>query len=576
MSQATELEDLYSEATRTTASEQLAQNTFLPIQPALRSLKDMLNVQLPALLPPAMALETFKVNARRVDGRIIGTGEADFTKGNSLYTLYYKEKTFQLLDVPGIEGDESKYEHMVREAVAKAHLVFYINGTNKKPEKATAEKIRSYLRRGTLVCPIVNMKGKADAYEFEEYRKSLGGAGELQQTMGVLETVLGKEVLLPGLCVQGLLAFYSLAIDSESRSTSIHPSRNRDLVPDQRKCLKWFVSAKTMFEFSQIKAVAQILHAKLGTFKGDIVESNKVKVRELLAENITDLQEALKNHQAFMDQVTPEFEKCRESINGAFRTFERLVSTGRRNILSDFFNNLSESADKIVADHFGENDIIATKLKKSFQNSQEQLGKHMQEQFEEHLESLQSSMSQAMVRLIQDVHRVEFQQRITFDHGGHQTEYRAFDLDMALGLKGWGSIAFSVGSYAATGAGIGSPGGPPGIAIGAAIGAVVGILVSLMRFFTTKEKRIRKAQAQAQGKIDELRKEVMDGLADKINSLVAPVRKGIKETTLSEVDAIYAGLARPLDIIQQQLALMAHIKKQLEKMPHGTIQTIQS
>ncbi len=578
MSQAIELDDLYSDATRTTASEQLAQpakNAFLPIQPALRKLDDMLNVQLPALLPPAMALETLKVNARRVDGRIIGTGEADFTKGNSLYTLNYKDKTFQLLDVPGIEGDEGKYEHMVREAVAKAHLVFYVNGTNKKPEKATAEKIRSYLRRGTQVCPIVNMKGKADAYEFEEYRKSLGGAGELQQTMGVLETVLGKEVLLPGLCVQGFLAFSSLAIDSESRSTSIHPSRNRDLVPDQRKCLKWFVSAKAMFEFSQIKAVAQILHTKLGTFKGDIIESNKVKVRELLAENIINLQEALKNHQIFMTEVNPEFEKCRESIHGAFRTFERLVSTGRRNLWSDFFNNLSERADQIVADHFGDNDHIAAKLKKSFQSSQEEVEKRMQEQFEEHLEALQSSMSQAMVRLIQDVHRVEFQQRITFDHGDQQTAYRAIDLDMALGLKGWGSIAFSIGSYAATGAGIGSPGGPPGIAIGAAVGAVVGILISVMHFFTSKEKRIRKAQAQAQGKIDELRNEVMDGLADKMKSLVAPVRKEIREKTLSQVDAIYAGLARPLEIIQQQLALMEHIKKQLEKMPHGTIQAIQ-
>jgi gas vesicle protein len=536
-------------------------------------------VQLPALLAPAMALETFKVNARRVDGRIIGTGEADFTKGNSLYTLYYKEKTFQLLDVPGIEGDESKYEHMIREAVAKAHLVFYINGTNKKPEKATAEKIRSYLRRGTQVCPIVNMRGSADAYEFEEDRKALeghGGAGAaLQQTMGVLETVLGKEVLLPGRCVQGLLAFSSLAINPESRSTSIHPSRNHDLVLQQRNYLKHFTSAKTMFEFSQIKGVAQILHAKLGTFKGDIVESNKVKVSELLAENIINLQEALKNHQTFMAEVNPEFEKCRESINGAFRTFERLVSTGRRNLWSDFFNNLSESADQIVADHFGDNDLIAAKLKKSFQSSQEQVGQHMQEQFEEHLEGLQSSMSQAMVRLIQDVHRVEFQQRITFDHGDNQTKYRAFDLDMALGLKGWGSIAFSVGSYAATGAGIGSPGGPPGIAIGAAIGAVVGILVSVMHFFTSKEKRIRKAQAQAQEKIDELRNEVLDSLDDKTKSLVAPVRKEIRETALSQVDTIYAGLARPLDIIQQQLALMAHIKKQLEKMPHGTIQAIQ-
>ena len=44
--------------------------------------------------------------AHRVDGLIIGTGEADFTKDNVFYSLTYKDKPFSLVDVPGIEGDE--------------------------------------------------------------------------------------------------------------------------------------------------------------------------------------------------------------------------------------------------------------------------------------------------------------------------------------------------------------------------------------------------------------------------------------------------------------------------------------
>ena len=230
MSTAMDLNALCDEATGAATPHK----PISPVQPGLpairvasKRLEELLNVQLPALLQSAVALEKSKTSVRRVDGRIIGTGEADFTKGNTLYTLNYKGKTFQLIDVPGIEGDESKYAHMVRQAVAKAHLVFYVNGTNKKPEKATAEKIRSYLRRGTQVCPLVNVRGNADAYEFEEDRESLdnhGGASTaLTQTMGVLKSVLGQEVLLPGYCVQGLLAFSSLAIHSESRSTTIHP-----------------------------------------------------------------------------------------------------------------------------------------------------------------------------------------------------------------------------------------------------------------------------------------------------------------------------------------------------------------
>lgn len=549
------------------------------IQVGSRKLHDLLNLQLPALLQSAVTLEKLKVNARRVDGRIIGTGEADFTKGNTLYSLNYKGKTFQLVDVPGIEGDESKYAHMVREAVAKSHLVFYVNGTNKKPEKATAEKIRSYLRRGTQVCPIVNIRGNADAYEFEEDRKSLeshgGTATALKQTMGVLESVLGKEVLLPGHCVQGLLSFSSLAMNAKSGQTSIHSSRDKDLVIQQRNYLKHFASAKAMYEFGQIRSVAQVLHAKLGTFREDIIESNKVKVRELLIENIDVLQKALNEHQTFITRVDPEFEKCRESINGAVQTCERLIAAGRKNLWSEFFNSLSERADEIVSEHFGDNDLIAAKLKKAFQTRQTDMGVQLQKQFEEHLGSLQNSVSQAMERFIQDVRRVEFQQRIAFDDGNQKTAYHAAQLDMELGLKDWGSIAFNIGSYALTGAGIGSAFPVIGTAIGAIAGAVVGLFISVVSFFGGKDKRIRKAQSQVQEKIDEIRDKVMGNQSDEIKSLMTPVRKQLKDTTLSQIDTIYTKLARPLDIIQQQIALMTDIRNQLDKMPHGTIQAIQ-
>src|SRR4051812_19053777 len=64
---------------------------------------DAVSAALDALLYSAVELEGHKANAGRVDGEIIGTGEADFTKGNTVYTLKHGDKTFQLLDVPGIE-----------------------------------------------------------------------------------------------------------------------------------------------------------------------------------------------------------------------------------------------------------------------------------------------------------------------------------------------------------------------------------------------------------------------------------------------------------------------------------------
>ena len=535
-------------------------------------LEELIDRQLPDLCRMLATHQKGKANAIRVDGQIIGTGEADFTKGNTLYTLNYKGKTFQLIDVPGIEGDESKYANMVHEAVAKGHLVFYVNGTNKKPEKATAEKIRAYLRRGTQVCPIINSRGNADSYEFEEDRISLEQHGSatnaLKQTTEVLKAVVGKDVLLSGLCVQGLLAFSSLAMSFQTKQTTIHPSRKKDLVIQQHNYLRYFQSPKKMYEFSQIKDVAKVMHAKLGTFKEDIIESNKAKVLELLNENIGHLEQTHKNHQIFIAKANPEFTKCRDSIQGATESFERLVAAGRRNLWNNFFNDVSGETDEIIAGNFGKNDLVATKINQALMRKQETMATEVQKQLDQNLSAMQDSIKQALERLIQDVMRIEFQQGFSLGENGYQPVYRADNLDMSLQWGDWGKIAIDVGSYAWSGAVIGSSFPIIGTLIGAVIGGVVGMLVSAMNLFVSKEKRIRKAQLQVQGKIEEARATVMGGLPSEIQHLMTSIGKDVQENVRSRVDAIYASLTSPLAIIEQQISVMTRIKKQLEDMPY--------
>lgn len=328
------IDHLFEEATQQASAATPPPVALLPLHDAPERLRALLNTDLPAVLLSSIAVEQKRQGAKRVDGTIIGTGVEDFTTDNTCYSLRYKDKTFQLFDVPGIEGNESKYSAMVKAAVAKGHLVVYVNGTNKKPEKATAEKIRAYLNRGTRVSPVVNMRGNADAYEFDEDRVSLGAdpncAKALAQTTQVLRTVLGDEVLLPGHSVQGLLGFSSLAM--RDGTSTIDPSRAHDLVIQQRNYLKHFGSAKAMYEFSQLQDLAGLLHDKLSTFKEDIVESNKAKVRELLVENIKELEIILSDHQAFLDSVEPEFQKCRAAISAALTTFSRVLGAGRKNL----------------------------------------------------------------------------------------------------------------------------------------------------------------------------------------------------------------------------------------------------
>ncbi|EJB42464.1 hypothetical protein HPHPA4_0951 [Helicobacter pylori Hp A-4] len=96
------------------------------------------------------------------DGAIIGDGRSDFTTKTRSYILKHNNKTFTLLDVPGIEGDEKKVKQQISNATQKAHAIFYVTKTPNPPQKGeekkegTIEKIQKQLDSQTEVWTIFN------------------------------------------------------------------------------------------------------------------------------------------------------------------------------------------------------------------------------------------------------------------------------------------------------------------------------------------------------------------------------------------------------------------------------------
>ena len=306
-----------------------------------------------------------------------------------------------------------------------------------------------------------------------------------------------------------------------------------------------------------------------------MIESNKTKVHELLVENAATLQMLYTAHEAFLARTKPEFEKCRVAINDALERFERLVVIGRKNLWDKLFNSLKDDADEIIERHFGDKDAISHNINRAFNNRQQSLNECLEEQFEEYLKDLHQDLQQAMQRLLEDMARVEFEQLLC-DTEIFNINYKTPDLGLGLGFSDYGWMAVNICSYALAGAGIGTLVPVIGNLIGAIAGAVVGILVNLMNLFTSKEKRIREAQGKVQEKIEEAWSQVRKSLQEERKTLFVPVRTQINEIVSSRVQRLDESLKRPLKIIGQQMALMNRTKDQLEKMPYGTIQTIQS
>ncbi|MFP6268637.1 AAA family ATPase [Helicobacter pylori] len=87
------------------------------------------------------------------DGAIIGDGRSDFTLETKSYTLKHNNKTFTLLDVPGIEGDEKKLFSKFLTLHKKPMLFFMLpkspllHKKEKKEKKGRLKKSKNNLIR---------------------------------------------------------------------------------------------------------------------------------------------------------------------------------------------------------------------------------------------------------------------------------------------------------------------------------------------------------------------------------------------------------------------------------------------
>lgn len=129
-------------------------------------------------------IETFRIlfddKRKKEDGLIVGDGRHDFTKTYEEYHLSIAGHPFTLIDVPGIEGNEAEFKDVIKTALHKAHCVFYVQGHNKKPDRATAEKIKKYLGDWVKVYSIYNVRGSVGNYDEEEERETLITSGVLK------------------------------------------------------------------------------------------------------------------------------------------------------------------------------------------------------------------------------------------------------------------------------------------------------------------------------------------------------------------------------------------------------------
>ena len=546
------------------------------------------------LLNEQKQLEGLRIFPNRVDGQIIGTGEADFTKDNVSYQFVYKDKTFQLVDVPGIEGDESKYEHLVHKAIAKAHLVFYVNGAEKKPEKHTAQKIKSYLNDYAKVYPILNLRGQAASYyadedsdePYESLQQAHGDVVKLyDETLSVLKENIGEHLIQGGQYMQGLMAFSALAYNQEKKETTIFYGRNHDLGRDQKKFLKLFNDdIQKMTDFSQINQLQEFIISKFDTFKHDIVESNKLKVARRIDETVEILQAELDRHQTLQSKVKSELDFGLSAINKLTDEFEHSLKMEFENISQNFFSMIADNADGIIAQNdwgmsaelgslgWGkeketkQNNInngianIIANNKDDYKNKLEKAVNKKYNEWHENIEKELKRMSKNVGTVINTLKindMSESKLNISFDS--------SFDVKKMMGNL------MSIGAMVATGISIGTVFPGIGHVVGGVTAAVLGLLKAFWESAGGEEKRIAARQNAFRESLKSKQGLVIRELTLEAVKIKDTLQVQVKEKIIPVIDAEYRKMLDVERILSTEIQTISNLKHSIQEKDYGTV-----
>ena len=309
-------------------------------------------------------IETFRIlfddKREKEDGLIVGDGRHDFTKVYEEYHLSIEGHPFTLIDVPGIEGNESEFEDGIRKALRKAHCVFYVQGHNKKPDTATANKIKQYLGDWVKVYSIYNVRGGSSNYDEEEEREFLltPNVRKTEELIkGTFKVILG-DVYSGNITIQALLAMCAKAVFSSTRE---------DLANTQRKLLKYFGTPEKILQFSQFQTIINIVNDKSQNFTNEIVEANKQKMISLANIVKADLDKVIV-------EQTEDITKLKEQLRSFRNNSANIISTTKKNLKNKTRGKLDNNYARLKTRIYEiiDDDSIKDK-KRSIKNEQENI-----------------------------------------------------------------------------------------------------------------------------------------------------------------------------------------------------------
>lgn len=285
-----------------------------------------------------------------VDGDIIGDGSPDFTKVYKEYNMTIKGRPFVLIDVPGIEGDESSVSDEIRKALGKAHCVFYVQGEGKKPDAKTVEKIKDYLKDWVKVYSIFNVRGTAFNYDEEDERQLFKTKNVLDIESQIHDTF--KDSL--GDKYAGNITIQArLALCSEAKFSSKHT----ELIKEQTELISYFSNSHSLYEFSNFAELTEKVEYMSNHFGDEIAYAQNSKLYKIAVIDYNEIFTINAEYKHVIVELNKQLKVFKKNCLSHFDSFSSSVEGEFRNEIVEMFDALEKDGCSIIDLDLDEKDL---------------------------------------------------------------------------------------------------------------------------------------------------------------------------------------------------------------------------
>lgn len=459
------------------------------------------------------------------NGKSIGDGRKDYTQKVSAVGY----DSVNLMDMPGIEGNESKYQNEIEKAVNKSHVIFYIIGTNKEPEEITINKIKNYLRATAKVYSILNIRGKASVFK---YKKELIGDNENK----IIDRTNSKFSLLFNNHYSGNIAlnghisflcgynsnnknslinrFVSLINNIGNfiykkifrRNTDVKLGRKFSFSKEKEDLINIFGNIETAYEYSNIIKLKELLNTLSVNSASEILTANSYKLTTILE----SLKQKLINENNDFNQVIQsikiESQKTLTNVEYLFDKYEEEYISSSNLQFTKLETQLLKKAYEGI-DNEWEKETIEQELQiigDNFKKDVENIFNNIKYQFEKEFKKLTQELNNRLLLNLSN----------SFD-------YNSSIKDLLKDLPtGFMQDLIFIGEY--------------GLSLGGIIMAfevhwIVGviavifaIILNVINFFKSEEKKIQK-------KKDKAREKIKENISEKKEEVMRKINKSFKE-----------------------------------------------